>query len=559
MSLRLNAADVTSVGPSAAGPTQGSQDAGSAPVPPGFAQLLQLGAAGVPAAGTNPQSSYATSANAGGQQLQTGRMRVRSTRETTDTFPGGGPAISPQLPIAVAPSPLDTAPLRMSADTTPGIAAGATASFATTDPPETSFVTLAVPVGTPAAAAGSVLPAGNAAPSQGKSAALTDASDALTAGTSTTTIPSPSGAINIPPVTGVAAQETAKSGSQAVTTRSEATTSRQSTSESAPGGTSLAQAASARPPVAPPTHTMPVGPQSPELKAAAAPAEIRSQASGQTTSTTGIVPAAAQTPEPVSLADASAVANGGSFATVPEGGFATVQNSPTGNSADGSPQGDSNSDGQAVGRADRKSRPGETQPATGDGARVGMAGWVASATARESAGFNHAEANTPVASSGGMTQMAVDRTASDSSARRLNNALQSDMGVQTDAFGRVHIQTSVTGRDLSAQISLEHTHAGSGLLAQMPALEDALRAKYGVAASISVRPDAGGTAGDTAGNGQSRQGENRPQTAAPYAVAPYSSAGTQANAQSTSMPLHGRAASAWSGTQMDSGKLDITI
>ncbi|MGI4854661.1 MAG: hypothetical protein ACRYF4_11530 [Janthinobacterium lividum] len=598
------------MGTPAAGTVQGSQDAGSAPVPPGFAALLQLGTAVGPTAGTTPQPSDAASTNAGGPLLQTGRMRVRPTKETTDNLPGTAfatlPPVPPQLPIAVAPSSLGTAPSRMSADATSGLATEVNGGFSATNLPKPPFITLAAPAGTPAAAgasqpttnsatpsatvdpAGAAIPAGleipsslaipagleipdgNAAQSQAESATLPVVPDAQPPAASTTTstsvggatltaavgpeaqqIPSPSGAISLPPVVGSASQDVAKSGPQLVTTRSAATTLRQSASESTPVSTPLAQAASTRLPAAPPA---PVGPQAPDLKAATAPAESRAQAPGQTTSTTGIAPATAETPSPVSLADTSVAANGASFTPIPGGGFATVQNSSTGSSSDGSPQGDGNSAGQMVERADRKSRPGEMQPAAGDGARVGMGGWVASAPAHEAATSSHAEANTPVASSGGMAQMAVDRTASDSSARRLNNALQSDMGVQTDAFGRVHIQTSVTGRDLSAQISLEHMHAGSsGLAAQMPALEDALREKYNMAASVNVRPDAGSTAGNAAGHGQSRQGDQTPQTPVPYAVAPLVS-----GLQTLSTSPSGRASGAWSGSQ-SSGRLDITI
>ena len=72
--------------------------------------------------------------------------------------------------------------------------------------------------------------------------------------------------------------------------------------------------------------------------------------------------------------------------------------------------------------------------------------------------------------------------------RWLGSAMRSDLrvGVQTEAFGRVTIQTSAQGGQLSAQLSLENAKEGASLAAHLPAVEQRIVQQHGLTASVRL-------------------------------------------------------------------------
>lgn len=168
-----------------------------------------------------------------------------------------------------------------------------------------------------------------------------------------------------------------------------------------------------------------------------------------------------------------------------------------GNAEDGS----QDSGGDAP--SERKGNQGASRVGTSltDGdTRVGMNGWVGTVrTSSDAAAQRSGPEAVPTASSG-MTNLSLDRIDAQSSARRLTNALRSDMsfGVQTAAFGKVNIQAALHGDQLASQISLEHAHQNaSTLAAHMPVLESTLGEKYKLDATVTVQNSGTATGGGT--------------------------------------------------------------
>ena len=60
------------------------------------------------------------------------------------------------------------------------------------------------------------------------------------------------------------------------------------------------------------------------------------------------------------------------------------------------------------------------------------------------------------------------------------------VGVQTEAFGRVTIQTNTQGGQLSAQLSLENAKEGATLAAHLPGVEQKIVQQHGLNASVRL-------------------------------------------------------------------------
>ena len=86
------------------------------------------------------------------------------------------------------------------------------------------------------------------------------------------------------------------------------------------------------------------------------------------------------------------------------------------------------------------------------------------------------------------------------------------MGVQTEAFGRVTIQTSAQGGQLSAQLSLENAKESAALAAHLPMVEQKIAQQHGLDASVRLvgGQDGGAGAGST-GRDQSGSGRRNPE------------------------------------------------
>jgi hypothetical protein len=82
------------------------------------------------------------------------------------------------------------------------------------------------------------------------------------------------------------------------------------------------------------------------------------------------------------------------------------------------------------------------------------------------------------------------------------------VGVQTEAFGRITIQTSAQGGQLSAQLSLENTKESAALAAHLPGVEQKIVEQHGLNASVRIVGGFDGGAGATStGRDQSGSGQ----------------------------------------------------
>jgi hypothetical protein len=98
------------------------------------------------------------------------------------------------------------------------------------------------------------------------------------------------------------------------------------------------------------------------------------------------------------------------------------------------------------------------------------------------------------------------RAADANTARLLGSAMRGDLrvGVQTEAFGRVTIQTNAQGGQLSAQLSLENAKESATLAAHLPGVEQKIVQQHGLNASVRL---VGGFDGG-AGTGSMGRGES---------------------------------------------------
>ena len=151
-----------------------------------------------------------------------------------------------------------------------------------------------------------------------------------------------------------------------------------------------------------------------------------------------------------------------------------------------------------------------------------MSGWVGITRTDSDAAAQRTGSEASPEARSGMTNLSLDRIAAESSARRLTNALRSDMsfGVQTAAFGKVNIQAALHGDQLASQISLEHAHGNaSTLAAHMPLLEFTLSEKYKLDATVMVQNS--GTAMSGGSQESPTQGNSQQNTgASPHKLMP---------------------------------------
>ena len=106
------------------------------------------------------------------------------------------------------------------------------------------------------------------------------------------------------------------------------------------------------------------------------------------------------------------------------------------------------------------------------------------------------------------------RTADASTARLLGSAMRGDLrvGVQTEAFGRVTIQTNAQGGQLSAQLSLENAKESATLAAHLPGVEQKIVQQHGLNASVRlVGGFDGGAGAGSMGRDQSGSGRREPE------------------------------------------------
>lgn len=106
------------------------------------------------------------------------------------------------------------------------------------------------------------------------------------------------------------------------------------------------------------------------------------------------------------------------------------------------------------------------------------------------------------------------RVADANTTRLLGNAMRGDLrvGVQTEAFGRVTIQTNAQGGQLSAQLSLENAKESATLAAHLPGVEQKIVQQQGLNASIRlVGGFDGGAGAGSMGRDQSGSARREPE------------------------------------------------
>lgn len=112
-----------------------------------------------------------------------------------------------------------------------------------------------------------------------------------------------------------------------------------------------------------------------------------------------------------------------------------------------------------------------------------------------------------------LKELAPPRDGEAAAARLLGSAMRGDLrvGVQTEAFGRVTIQTNAQGGQLSAQLSLENAKESATLAAHLPGVEQKIVQQHGLEASVRLAGAADGGAGGSMGRGHSESGRRDPE------------------------------------------------
>jgi hypothetical protein len=126
---------------------------------------------------------------------------------------------------------------------------------------------------------------------------------------------------------------------------------------------------------------------------------------------------------------------------------------------------------------------------------------------------NHPESTRESSPGAQLNELASPRT-EDASARMLGSAMRGDLrvGVHTEAFGRVTIQTNAQGGQLSAQLSLENPKESATLAAHFPGVEQRIVQQHGLNASVRlVGGFDGGAGGGSMGRDQSGAGRREPE------------------------------------------------
>lgn len=118
----------------------------------------------------------------------------------------------------------------------------------------------------------------------------------------------------------------------------------------------------------------------------------------------------------------------------------------------------------------------------------------------------------PMAAAEPSSREAVMQHANDASTTRtLTNAMRGELhvGLHTEAFGRVTIQTNTGPGQFSAQVSLEDSKQSAALAAHLPGVEQRILQQHGLDASVRiVSKSEAGLAGNSTGNRQDGSGRN---------------------------------------------------
>lgn len=130
------------------------------------------------------------------------------------------------------------------------------------------------------------------------------------------------------------------------------------------------------------------------------------------------------------------------------------------------------------------------------------------------AGSTHLVSARETAPDSQLKELASSQVRDPNAVRLLGSAMRSDLrlGVQTEAFGKVTIQTTTQGNQLTAQLSLENTKEGAALAAHLPGVEQRIIQQHGLSASVRLANTFDGGAGaGFFGRDQSGSGRREPE------------------------------------------------
>jgi hypothetical protein len=163
---------------------------------------------------------------------------------------------------------------------------------------------------------------------------------------------------------------------------------------------------------------------------------------------------------------------------------------------------------QSKGTGAARSYPGPLGLRTGNSEGLETGGATQGSEVRSSAGKGKSALQSPTtAEFKGSGQLSPTDTGS---ARLLVSATRGDLrlGVQTEAFGRVTIQTKAQGGQLSAQLSLENAKESAALAVHLPAVEQKIVQQHGLNASVRLVGSSDGRGGAES-TGQNQSGADR--------------------------------------------------
>ncbi len=148
---------------------------------------------------------------------------------------------------------------------------------------------------------------------------------------------------------------------------------------------------------------------------------------------------------------------------------------------------------------------------TADGAAVELVNAGQTDAAQRSSVLTENTPGKPMAPERSSREALMQHAADANTTRMVANAMRGELhvGLHTEAFGRVTIQTNTGPGQFSAQVSLEDSKQSAALAAHLPAVEQRILQQHGLDASVRIVSESHtDLAGNSAGNGQRGSGAN---------------------------------------------------
>ncbi|HEV2575619.1 MAG TPA: hypothetical protein VGU25_00290 [Acidobacteriaceae bacterium] len=151
--------------------------------------------------------------------------------------------------------------------------------------------------------------------------------------------------------------------------------------------------------------------------------------------------------------------------------------------------------------------PRNMEGAAGELVRAGQAAGIQ----RRSVPADGSSSKSNAAAEPSSREAVMQHAADASTSRMLTNAMRGELhvGLHTEAFGRVTIQTNTALGQFSAQVSLEDSKQSAALAAHFPAVEQRILQEHGLDASVRIVSEShSATGGNSTGNSQHGSGAN---------------------------------------------------